>query len=280
MKINEITNSGIATSGVIKKDHYSWDELDSKCRHMMIPINTLNIDTSYQRGEASNISTIQKAKHMQYAAMGAIVVAKRQDGTFWIVDGLQRTLAAQRRGDVTQMNCMVFDSRGSNHEAEVFLLCNKGRIPVSCYHKYKTSVTAGRMPESEIDAWLNERGYVVSNQSRRSSIRFPGKLIQTWLFNKEACKQALDITKEICEGGELNADIFCGVAILIRNGINVKSEVRKIFLLGGATKVMKEINTTAITLGSSKSLKVCGLGLLAVINHKRHRKLRVESWNK
>jgi hypothetical protein len=280
MKIKQMINSGIATSGMIKKDHYSWDDLDSKCRHMRIPIHTLNVDPSYQRGEASNTSTLEKAKHMQHAAMGAIIVAKRQDGTFWIVDGLQRTLAAQRRGDVTGMDCMVFDSRGSNHEADVFLLCNKGRIAVSAYHKYKTSVTAGRMPESEIDAWINERGYTIGDQPRKSAIRFPTKLIQAWTLNKEACKQALDVTREICENGELNSDIFCAVAILIRNGINVKSEVKKILSLGGATKVLKEINTTAITLGLTKSWKVCGIGLLSVINYKRQKKIRVESWDK
>lgn len=280
MKINELTNTGIAISGISKKDHYSWDELDSKCSHNRILINELNIDPSYQRGEASNSSTIEKARHMQHAAIGAIIVGKRKDGTFWVVDGLQRTLAAQRRGDVKEMDCMVFQSRGVHHEAEVFLLCNKGRIPVSSYHKYKTCVTAGRMPEAEIDAWLTSNGFVVSDQSRRCAIRFPSKLIQSWLMNKDACKQALELTREICSGDELNADVFVGVAILIRNNVNVKTEVRKIVSLGGVTKIQREINSIAITLGVSKSLKVCGMGLLAVINHKRHKKIRVDTWDK
>ena len=270
---------GIATSGLSKKEHYSWDNLDDVSTHMIIPISKLNVDTSYQRGEASNSSTIQKAKHMQHAAIGAIIVAKRLDGSFWIVDGLQRTLAASKRGDVTEIDCMVFNSHGQDHEAKVFLLCNKGRISVSACHKYQTSVTAGINPESEIDNWLKSNGFLVSAHSGRGCIRFPTKLIQAWGFNKEACKRALIITRQICGIDEINANVFCGVSTLIRNKINVESEVQKIISLGGLIKIQKEINTVAITLGLNKSLKVCGLGVLSVINHKRRKKLSVSQWS-
>jgi hypothetical protein len=270
-------NSGIARSGLTKKEHYNWDDLDAQCVHMSIPIDKLNVDSSYQRGEASNTGTLEKAKRMQFAAAGAIIVAKRFDGTYWIVDGLQRTLAAKRRGDIKEMQCMVFPSKGKDHEAEVFLLCNKGRVPVCAMHKYKTSVTAGRSPEKEINEWLALNNYSVSDNGGFNVIRFPAKLIQNWLMNPQACKDAILISSQIC-GEEPNAHIFCGIAILIRNGIDVKSEVQKIISLGGATRIMKEINTLAITLGTSKSLRICGMGILTVINHKRRKKLSVSHW--
>ena len=271
--------SGIAKSGLTKKDHYSWSEMDNRAVHMSIPISMLRIDESYQRPEVSNDSTIQKAKNMQHAAAGAIVVGKRSDGTFWIVDGYQRTLAAKKRGDIAEMDCMVFDSRGSQHEAEIFLLCNKGRAPVSAMHKYRTSVTAGRNPEAIIDKWLVDNGFCISDKSGHGVIRFPAKYLQNWSFNEEACKKATFITSQICLG-ELNCDVFSGVAILLRNGIEVGPEVKKLISIGGETRILKEINTLAITLGTSKSLRVCGMGLLAAINHKRHRKLSVASWEK
>jgi hypothetical protein len=272
-------NEGTATSGLTKKEHYSWQDMDSPCTHKRILIDELKIDSSYQRGEASNTSTLEKAKSMQHAAMSAIVVAQRVDGSYWIVDGLQRTLAAKRRGDITHMDCMVFQSSGQNHEAEIFLLCNKGRTPVTALHKYKTSVTAGRNPEAIIDKWLLENGLCVNEYAGVGIIRFPAKLIQNWEMNESACKQAILISSEICQG-EINAEVFCGVAILIRNGINVRQEISKILTLGGQTRVQKEINTIAITLGVSKSLKICALGLLSVINHKRQKKIKVESWDK
>jgi hypothetical protein len=279
MKTIQETNDGVAKSGLSKKEHYSWSDLDSKCEHMRLPINLLRVDSSYQRGEASNQSTIDKAKNMQHAAIGAIIVAKRNDGSLWIVDGLQRTLAAKKRGDVNEIDCMVFNSHGPKHEAEVFLLCNKGRVAVSAMHKYRTSVTAGRLPEREIDEWLTNNGYQVADHSGINMIRFPSRLIQAWQMNPEATKQALLITTEIC-GDDPVCDVFSGVAILLRNGINVKSEVKKIITLGGATRILKEINTIAVTLAVAKSLRVCGMGVLAVINHKRHRKITVQSWEK
>ena len=273
------TKEGTARSGLSKKEHYSWDDMDNQCRHMRIKISDLEVDQSYQRGEASNTSTLEKAKHMQHAAIGAIVVGKRKDGSFWIVDGLQRTLAAKRRGDIFEMDCMVFESRGSGHEAEVFLLCNKGRVPVSAMHKYKTSVTAGRLPEAAIDKWLTENGYSISDHSGPGMIRFPAKFLQSWELNESACKQAIAIASEIC-GGEPHCEVFTGVAILIRSGVNVRQEIKKLISLGGQTRILKEINAVAITLGISKSLKTCGLGVLAAINHKRHKKIRIESWDK
>jgi hypothetical protein len=278
MKNNSKTE-GIASSGLTKKDHYSWSEMDSRTVHMRIPIAMLRIDQSYQRGEVSNDSTIQKAKSMQYAAAGAIVVGKRSDGTFWIVDGFQRTLAAQKRGDIDAMDCMVFESMGSHHEAEIFLLCNKGRAPVSAMHKYRTSVTAGRNPETHIDRWLIENGFRIGDQAGQGVIRFPAKYVQNWEFNENVCKLATFITSEICLG-ELNCDVFVAVAILLRNGIDVKSEVKKLISIGGESRILKEINTIAITLNASKSLRVCGMGLLTAINHKRRRKISVNSWEK
>lgn len=273
------TNEGIAASGLTKKEHYSWDDMDSKCMHMRLPIDSLKVDQTYQRGEASNTSTLDKAKHMQHAAMGAIVVGKRADGSLWIVDGLQRTLAAKRRGDISEIDCMVFESAGSRHEAEVFLLCNKGRIPVSSKHKYRTSVTAGRSPESDIDQWLTDNGYSVVDYSGDKVVRFPTHLVLAWKADQTACKKALLLTSEICQG-EPNCNIFNGIATLLRNGVNVQAEVKKIISLGGQTRLLKEINTVAISLGVAKSWKTCALGVLAVINHKRSKKIKVESWEK
>ena len=273
------SKEGIALSGLTKKEHYSWDDMDDKCAHMRLQIDLLKVDNSYQRGEASNASTIDKAKHMQHAAMGAIVVGKREDGSLWIVDGLQRALAAKRRGDITEIDCMVFESAGSRHEAEVFLLCNKGRVSVTAKHKYRTSVIAGRSPEAEIDKWLTDNGYSVADQSGEGIVRFPAHLVLAWKLNEPSCKQALQLTSEICQG-EPNCYVFDGIATLIRHGVNVRAEVKRLISMGGQSRLLKEINTIAITLGSAKSWRVCALGVLAAINYKRSKKIRIESWEK
>jgi len=271
MNAEERKTGGLAASGKTKTEHYNWDELDSACKYMRIDIKKLNIGP-YQRGEASAFSVIEKARHMQHAALGAVVVGKRDDGTFWLVDGLQRKLAAQRRGDVSGLDCMVFNSKGEKHEAEIFLLCNKGRIAVDAVHKYRTSVIAGRDPEKSIDLWLTQHELQIINDKSKGKISFPTAIVQSWNNNADVCKRALLATREICDGRILR-DIFQGVALLIKHGVNVEGEQAKLFKIGGQARLQKEINTVAILSGKGKNWTVCARGVLNAINYRRRRKV-------
>lgn len=277
--MNNMTNEervmgGIASSGILKVDHYHWDELDKQCVHMRIAINDLRVD-EYQRGEARRSAIIEKSKHMIHAALGACVVGKRADGSFWLVDGLQRKLAAQRRGDVTHLDCMVFESSGAREEAKVFMLCNKGRVAVSSYDKFKAAIYCGDEPHVSIAAWLKERNYSISKQSGNYCVCFPTQLVQIWNIDDNIAKDALDICFKIGEG-YTNSDIFKGVATLMRKGVQVAKELEKLKTSGGVVRIMQEINSCAILQGKSKSWNICSLGILNIINHKRKNKIQCD----
>lgn len=271
-----MNKKSMATKSMTKIDRYGWSALDERCTYKRIPISQLNVG-EYQRGEVCQQVTCAKAAHYTNAAAGAVIVAQRKDGTFWLVDGLQRKLAAERRSDITHLDCMVFQSKGEAHEAQVFLLCNKGRVAVSAMHKFHASVRAGLDPEATINKWAQDHGFVIADahSTKGRVIRFATSLVRAWEMDASICKQSLHIVNRICDG-EMNKYIFEGVMLLLRKGVDVDGEVNKIRSMGGQTRLLKEINTAAILLGKSKTWTTCAVGVLNVINHKRRNRIHVE----
>ena len=90
-------------------------------------LNIANIGDAterYQRDRQTNADGI--ARNFQMELFDAILVGERADGSLWVVDGQQRTLACREHG-VTRIPARVFKSRGKSHEAEVFLRASYGR---------------------------------------------------------------------------------------------------------------------------------------------------------
>jgi len=260
-------DTGIAHDGRKKKERYRWADTDMLVSEpILLDLKDLNVD-EYQRGEASKPSTTEKAKNFSFEAAGAPIVAKRNDGTFWIVDGLQRILAIVKRGDVEKIWCMVFRSRGKSHEAAVFFLCNIGRVNVEAIHKFNVAVAANYQPQAQIAEWLADNGFIVANHDSKHTIRFIAQVQQIWGISPESAKRALLFCREI-NYGYMDNMIFKGASLLVRRGIEIEAYAGKVKNMGGVPCVKQKINEIAILMGTSKSWYACGKGLLDIINHK------------
>lgn len=92
----------------------------------VIRVNQLQVDPFYQRDVKSKHRHI--AKNFNPLAYGRPLVGERDDGSLWIVDGLQRWTVAKILGRVT-VSCDVFKSEGQAHEAKIYTTLNspKGR---------------------------------------------------------------------------------------------------------------------------------------------------------
>jgi hypothetical protein len=271
MKVSEMA-TGIAHDGRTKVERYEWDALKERSKPMRIKIAELNVD-DYQRGEAKRASTIQKARHWDHAAAGAVVVGQRADGSFWVVDGLQRTLAEALRGDIDAVDCMVFQSKGPDHEARVFQLCNLGRIPVDALHKFRVAVQAGDKIECEVAQWVRENGLRIAGDKHPNEIGFPAAVVQFWSANTDAVKRALLFTKRVGDGS-MCAEVFKGAYLLISRGVDVEKYEPAIISRGGHNRLLRDINTVAIESGLSKGMIICARGILLSINYRK--KVRVE----
>jgi hypothetical protein len=102
---------------------------------------TLLVDPSYQRGLFERFVTNQIMNNFQPEAFGQIVVGRRVDGTDWVVDGQQRRHAAIQLGH-SLVSCQVFQSRGKQHEAQIYKIINANKKPMAPFDLWKARLTA------------------------------------------------------------------------------------------------------------------------------------------
>jgi hypothetical protein len=136
-----------------------------------IKISDLNICHAYQRTVKRHVvSKIKQA--FDPSAFSTIKVGRRKDGSFWIVDGQQRTTAAKELGHES-VPCDVFESRGASHEAEIFRLINGGRQNITRNELFKAALESGDTQSVEIVAAVERMGYAIglsSGSNARSNV--------------------------------------------------------------------------------------------------------------
>lgn len=104
-----------------------------------IDIDLPSVDTSYQRDI--------KPKHAKIMAdfdpnaLGVPLIGEREDGSMWIVDGLQRITALRKMGR-KKLRAEIFASDGPEHEAKVFKLVNLNRTKLTAAEEFKALLTA------------------------------------------------------------------------------------------------------------------------------------------
>jgi len=121
----------------------------------MVSVSDLIVDEEYQR-EAIAAHVAGIAKNFDEEAFGVIVAGEREDGSLHPVDGFQRLNAAMERG-ATHVPCQVIQSRGPEHEAELFGKLNKRR-GLSTHQLFKADVCAGKPEAVAVYAAITEAG--------------------------------------------------------------------------------------------------------------------------
>lgn len=129
-------------AGCSKRLKFDWSQGSQPGTFMMLPKQQLNIDGRYQRDSVSETKVLQIARRWDWMLIGVVIVVRRSDGTFWVVDGGHRTRASFYRDDVTEMPCMVYELDAVSDEAKAFLGKNLMVTNVSSVDKHKAAVCA------------------------------------------------------------------------------------------------------------------------------------------
>lgn len=267
-----------------KVKRYDWAMPGEKGEFRWIPVSDLRVDVydeeskkGYQRREHSQANTLGIARDFNWAAFGVAVCMQRVDGSIWVVDGWQRLNSVLKRADIPEVPCMVFRSRGADHEALVFERINTNRKAVQALEKFNARVAANQQPEDEIAKWFSDHGFSTADHAiRPGSMSFVREIVNNWKLDRDRCKASLKIQREIVLDEPLHVDIHKAIFYLLGRGVDVFQNCEKIRTLGGKERVRRAINTKAAELGQMKSQRVCGLGLLDVINHGRRTKIRLD----
>lgn len=141
-------------------------------------IGDLNVDPAYQRSieGGQSKSLIRKiAMFWDWALFHPLSVARRADGSLWVIDGQHRLAAARLRRDLYDLPCVVGPSRSLADEAASFVAMNIQRRAMTKLDLFKAAVAGEDSEAGSIMAALAEAGLSVAPHSNFTAWK-PGML--------------------------------------------------------------------------------------------------------
>lgn len=140
-----------------KVDRYKWVKLGNPGAFRMLPKQILEVDSAYQRGrDEEKVKRI--AAGFSWPAFGVLIVASRCNGQYFVIEGQHRCEAANKRSDVVDVPCLVFEFDERCEEAAVFLKANTDRKPLTGVARHKASVEAGEPLSKFVNALVTSTG--------------------------------------------------------------------------------------------------------------------------
>lgn len=121
----------------------------------------LQVDASYQRSLDSRESQalIRKiAQHWNWDLCQPLVVARRDNGDLYVIDGQHRLEAARLRGDIAQLPAVVVQYASAADEAASFVHLNQQRRPLNAIDLFNASLASGDVETCAIRAALEAAG--------------------------------------------------------------------------------------------------------------------------
>jgi hypothetical protein len=160
------------------------------------------------------------AKDLDQDAYGSLTVGQRADGSYWVVDGMQRLTAARQLG-IGMVPCDVFESKGPEHEARVFRLKNKARTNVSACALFRAQLIEGDPQTVEIAGAVKEAGLGLRFDSGTHGWPFVKAVVSLERAYKKVGRDGLaSVLSIICsawfgESESLRGDVISGIAYFV-----------------------------------------------------------------
>lgn len=139
----------------------------------------LEIDATYQRNldTGPSQSLIRKiAMFWNWDLCQPLVVARRDDGRLFVIDGQHRLEAARLRGDIAQLPAVVVQYASAADEAASFVHLNQQRRPLSKLDVFKAALASGDAETAAIVAALTENGLSIAGTTNHKFWK-PGQLV-------------------------------------------------------------------------------------------------------
>lgn len=145
-----------------KWDAYKKSEVD-------IEVYNLEIDHDVQREHMNEAKILRFVRGWNPAAVGRILVSRRRDGSYRVLDGMHRVEAWRRLSDgVGVIPCEVYEGLTIEQEAELFLDKNSGDRP-TVLDRYRVAVRAGLPVAVQVDELIHAYGWTVSKYGSKGS---------------------------------------------------------------------------------------------------------------
>jgi hypothetical protein len=139
-------------------------------RIQKVKAGLLDVDPDVQRG--FNKRKAEKIRNAwDDAVVGVLVVSKRADGTYWIIEGQHRWWAGRDLfGDNYTFTCEVHVGLSLEDEAKMFIQINTLRSLPSPFDRFRVSLKAGYEEEVAIDRTVQKLGLSLGPSARTETI--------------------------------------------------------------------------------------------------------------
>ncbi len=282
-EVNEAISGDLDIVGNPKVERYGWVVKDEPGEFAMIDKSLLKVDHNYQRSKVANSRILRIAREWSWIACNALCVAKRTDGSLWLMDGQHRKLAADKRSDIKKLPCMVWSIEDSANEARGFLDKNTLRSSVNVHQKFKSRLYARDEVALTIASIVDESGYKIANTDSKHTVRCIAAIERAWLQDQQLAITAWETSVKVCRGGHINKDIFEGLFRLEvalqkeeKGSITDRYNIDKLENVG-TDIIINTVRRIKGMLGKGGS-RVAAEAILAVLNHGRSsRKIKLTS---
>lgn len=125
----------------------------------------LQVDAAYQRsieGGDSQALIRKIAQFWNWDLCQPLVVARRESGELFVIDGQHRLAAARLRGDIMQLPAVVVQYASAADEAASFVHLNQQRRPLGKLDLFKAAVASGDKEACAILEALADAGLTVA----------------------------------------------------------------------------------------------------------------------
>lgn len=204
---------------IVEEKRKAWLPVRGELMPMRLHKAQLNIEPGYQRNSINPLKVDQIAASFDLVIFGSLTVANRNGlGVFYIVDGQNRWMASQRRAEIDEVLCNVFESTGIEHEARVFAAINMARSGVTPADKHRALVT-GREP---VAMWLDDMLQTLGIEVVARGAKAPNQLAAIGfvyamaLRDKTRCEVVMSLVQDLTAEFRIEADLIKALDYLDR----------------------------------------------------------------
>lgn len=161
------TNLEVNAFGEDKVSRYGWTIASGEGDYRKINKRLLRVNKEVYQREETKSKVLELAKSWSWISCGTITVARR-GGVYWVVDGNHRKLAADRRSDISDLPCMVFEVGNVKDEARAFLATNANRKPITALARFKALLAADDITAKLVDDAVRDCGLRFATASKEA----------------------------------------------------------------------------------------------------------------
>jgi hypothetical protein len=265
-----------------KIKRYGWISRNEPGKLVYAAKESLRIDQTYQRA-LNDAKRRRIAAEFNWAAFGVLTVARRPDGTMWVIDGQHRLGAAMSRSDIRDVPCVVFEFGGNvADEAVDFYLTNKNRKPLTGFEVFKAQVAGGDATAIAVNEMILASGRVVEVGADGRTVRCVGAIYKCMESDRGTMKALWPLICNISTGNIIDNRLVLGLFYLETHMEDEEGVQRSVLEAKNQNKIIEAgVAGVLRSIGAAAAYHnrggdgVFARGILNLLNYKRRNTLRI-----